>query len=114
MKSKTRTGMYIVVETETNTTQKKVRGEVHGPFKSMAEAERWMLTDAVETYNGSDRSLQNGDATDWGSDMYVCEIVRVCRPVPVVTIAARIMDLELEPVAVVVPAASQAQRRVCS
>lgn len=85
-------GCFLVIETEHNTPQHKVRGEVKGSFKTQAEAERWMIADAVDTFSGSDRSLQDGNAEEWGSDMYVCEIRRVCRPVPVVKITARIMD----------------------
>ena len=85
-------GCFLVIETEHNTPQESVRGEVKGPFRTQAEAERWMIDDAVDTFSGSDRSLQSGEAEEWGSDMYVCEIKRVCRPVPVVKITARTMD----------------------
>ena len=103
MKSKTRkaagkaslhplVGCFIVIVTERNTPQEKVSGEIEGSFKTQAEAEKWMIDDAVGTFSGSYRSLQNGNAEEWGSDTYVCEIKRVCRPVPVVKITARIMD----------------------
>jgi hypothetical protein len=85
-------GCFLVIETEHNTPQETVRGEVKGAFRTQAEAERWMMDDAVDTFSGSDRSLQSGNAEEWGSDMYICEIKRVCRPVPVVKITARIMD----------------------
>ena len=85
-------GCFCVIETEKNTPQEKIHGEVRGPFHTQAEAEKWMIDDAIDTYSGSDRSLQNGKDEEWGSDMYVCEIKRVCRPVPVVGITARLMD----------------------
>ena len=85
-------GCFLVIETEHNTPQEKIRGEVKGSFRTQVEAERWMIDDAVDTFSGSDRSLQEGNAEEWGSDMYVCEIKRVCRPVPVVKITAQIMD----------------------
>lgn len=103
MKSKTRkatgkarlhplVGCFLVIETGHNTPQETVSGEVKGSFRTQAEAEKWMRDDAVDTFECSDRSLQNGNAEEWGSDMYVCEIKRVCRPVPVVKITARIME----------------------
>ena len=85
-------GCYLVIETEHNTPQEKVCGEVKGSFRTQDEAERWMIADAVDAFRGSDRSLQDGKAEEWGSDMVICEIKRVCRPVPVVKITARIMD----------------------
>jgi hypothetical protein len=85
-------GCFLVVETGHDTQQEKVRGDVKGSFNTQAEAERWIIDDAVDTFSGSDRSLQDGMVEGWGSDMYVCEIKRVCRPVPVVKITARIMD----------------------
>ena len=86
-------GRFLVIETETNSPQKQISGEVRGAFKTQDEAERWMIADAVGTFSGSDRSLQSGNAVEWGCDIYLCEIKRVCRPVPVVGITARIMDV---------------------
>jgi hypothetical protein len=87
-------GKFIVIETNTNTPQETIRGEIMGPYKTQAEAERWIVEDAVDTLTRSDLSLQEGDAEEWGSDMYICEIKRVCRPVPSVRITARIMDVK--------------------
>jgi hypothetical protein len=79
-------GKIVIVELEDDGFKPRI-------FSTQAEAERWLVTDAVDTFNGSDRSLQNGNAEDWGSDVYICEIKRVCRPVPNVKITARIMDV---------------------
>lgn len=86
-------GRIIIIETDGHASADKASGEVHGLFKTMADAEAWMIADAAATFSNSDHSFQDGDAKDWGSDMYVCEVKRVCRPVPVVSITARVDEV---------------------
>lgn len=85
-------GCFLVVESETNTPTDTVRGEIKGQFRTQAEAEEWIVRDAIETFSEREPDLHNGPTEEWASDIYVCEVKRACRPVPMVKITARLID----------------------
>jgi len=90
----TRVGSYMVIDAENDKTGEPLRvaGAKVG-FVSAAAAVEWVRKDAVDTVDGSDRSLTRGDMETWGSDMLICQVVRVVRAVPRVAITAAIGDI---------------------
>ena len=88
-------GGFLVIETQKNNVASMDFGnaDIKGPFKTQRDAEAYLRRDAAESYDNLGEAMRAGEDTEWGSDVAICEIKRVCRPVPVVCISATIMDI---------------------
>jgi hypothetical protein len=89
--------MYIVVELDganipgmaVNLPDGRMR-----MFASLEKAEAWLREDAKDTIAGSEMDL--GRMQDWGTPVAICKVVRVCRPVPVVSVKIEIQEVKQE------------------
>jgi len=83
-------GKYLVIEDQRLGKQENVKGEVIATCGSLTKAEDAIRSIALRDFKaGNDTSEP---LEDWGSIMYVCEIRKVVRPVPVVDIKIHIED----------------------
>jgi hypothetical protein len=87
----TRVGSYMVINTECNKPDAPLRvAGVTCGFVSSDAAVEWVRKDALDTVSGNIDVAANGDPETWGSDMLICQVVRVVRAVPRVAITAAI------------------------
>lgn len=87
-------GKIVVLEQPGRVPTDPLHAEVKAVCADVIAAERWIRQDTVDTFSGSDRSLQTGPVEDWGSDMIICQVLRVVRPIPHVKISASIGDVD--------------------
>ena len=68
-----------------------------GPFASLADAERHLISDAIDTYLDSDKSLRDfEEATGqpWASPVLIVEVKRCVRQVPRAQVTCTLEDVE--------------------
>jgi len=76
-------GKYILVEAAFRDEPDRFDSAV-GFFPSIKSAETHARSDAENTYCMDE--LTPGRVEDWGSPCYLCQVVKVFKPVPVVTV----------------------------
>ena len=86
-------GRFVVVAMD-KTEAGEMRGDVLnvGPFDSQEAAEKWLAEDAAATVAAGGDPVSPGEQQEWGAVHFVCEVKRVVRPVPVVTVAASLAN----------------------
>lgn len=87
-------GKLLVIESDGNSGTMRVVGfpVSAGPFNTHEEADRHMADEAVELFDGSDRSSAD-DLEHWGSDALVVEVKRVVRTVPTMKVGCEIREI---------------------
>lgn len=86
-------GRFVVVAMD-NVEAGEMRGDILnvGPFDSQEAAEKWLAEDAAATVAAGGDPVAPGEQREWGAVHFVCEVKRVVRPVPVVTVAASLAN----------------------
>ena len=56
----------------------------HGPFKSVADAEKWLKEDAEESFAGFNEPQNLGPQLDWAAPVLIVEEKKKLQQVPVV------------------------------
>lgn len=59
--------------------------EARGPFKSIADAERWLKTDADESFRSLNEPEKLGEDREWAAPVLIVEEKARLQQVPVVT-----------------------------
>lgn len=91
-------GQFLVLETdgsEEKGAERLSRATIHGPFKTMRQAEQFILNDADDTYM-IDGGSKIGRDEDWGSTTFICEIKSIVKAVPDVRVSMSLMNVEVE------------------
>jgi hypothetical protein len=89
-----KSGDYIIVELDGAAVPGMLVKFTDGAWQtypSLAKAEEWMRKDAKEAVNEAEMEI--GRMQDWGTPVAICKVVRVCRPVPVVSVKIEIQDV---------------------
>jgi hypothetical protein len=88
-------GAFVILKTQKNSVSPVdlTNAEVQGMYKTQKEAEEYIRKNAADSYDGMGEAMHAGEDSEWGCDLAICEIKRVCRPVPIVFIRATIMDI---------------------
>ena len=84
-------GKYILVSAHHKNEPDRLENPV-GPFPSAKAAEKYARNDAEDTFCMD--MDERGRIEDWGSPMYLCQIVRVFKPVPVVSVKIELSKIE--------------------
>ncbi|MFC1454128.1 hypothetical protein ACFLQL_03010 [Verrucomicrobiota bacterium] len=93
MKSKL-IGNYIVVESSKNEGEFELsNSKVKGFFTSVKELIKHLKSDALEFFDLNGGGVHEGHNEDWGSDLLVCKVVRVCRQVPIVKVSSSLKNV---------------------
>ena len=91
--SKDMVGRFVVVAMD-KTEGGEMRGDILnvGSFDSQEAAEKWLADDVAAAFAGAG-PMTPGEQQDFGAVHYVCEVKRVVKPVPVVSVVATLADL---------------------
>jgi hypothetical protein len=71
---------------------------VHGPFKTIREAESFIRQDALDTATDCEdlQMLKAGENPDWGSTFAIVEVVKTVKPVPIATVKIKLRRVKPE------------------
>lgn len=88
-------GKYVVITTtQQGVPIDLVTAETDIDFvgNSIPECQKWLVDNCVEEY-GSQDDGPAGEDNNWGSDVVICKIEKVCRQIPIVHVAAKVKDV---------------------
>lgn len=68
--------------------------EARGPFKSIAEAEKWLKTDAEENFLSFNDPQNLGIHTDWAAPFLIVEEKKMVKQVPVVSFKINLEEIK--------------------
>lgn len=68
--------------------------EARGPFKSIADAENWLKTDAEESFQSYNDPEKLGEFQDWAHPVLIVEEKKMVKQVPVVDFKIKLEEVK--------------------
>jgi hypothetical protein len=89
-------GCFIIIETDHNQKPIKPEGQiVKRTFDTVKQAEAFIMDDAMNTiYSDKGAEFKVGEDNEWGSDHIICQVVKIVRPVPIMSPSVSIMEVK--------------------
>lgn len=83
-------GQYVIIDDDEPSTGTGLRGTIRATCRTRREAERMIRDSAADTFDPA----QGVDGlAEWGSNAYICKVVAVVRPVPVVKVTMKLKNI---------------------
>lgn len=84
---------YWIIELEGYGMPEDTR-EARGPFKSIADAENWLKTDAAESFQSYNDPEKLGEFRDWAHPVLIVEEKKMVKQVPVVSFKVKLEEIK--------------------
>ncbi len=89
-------GCFIVIETDNNNKPIKAVGEIcKQTFQTLLQAQQWVENDALDTINrDTGTEFKRGLDETWGSDHIICQVVKIVRPITMVSLNVQVLEVK--------------------
>lgn len=84
---------YWIIDLEGHGMSEETR-EARGPFRSIADAENWLKTDAVELFKSYNEPERLGEIRDWAAPVLIVEEKKMLKQVPVVGFKVKLEEVK--------------------